>query len=1482
MSGNFEEFRAQGSELGLEGQELAKYVSEAQNAAREERALERQIEREREELAHEREREREERAHEREREGRAHELKMAELRSQTPAGDNNNRSNAIARPKLPQFSGDSDISCFFTHFEKIASILGIADVDLAAYLGSNISGKAAEIFVSLSTEEMDSYATVKSTLLQAFGKTADSYRQEVKTMKIDASETYNNFARRMKRVADLWIEAFGCDRTFEGLCELIYTDLFLGAVGPELRTYLKDRCEIRSVMELASFADRWSSIKRPQPPKKDREVRFQHSVNNNSDNSWRRASSDSDGSWRKVSSDVISKESQPKCFTCGEHGHKRYACPKNPLSYANKKRDSIPEIKFSFALDDVAPREYLVCGTVNGSRVSTIYRDTGCSTVVVAEDLLPNIDLSKCKRRSVMCYLGRVDTFPVVRCFIDCPYFQGWVDALRAPIKFCSVLIGNVPGAKAPESVSSEYEKDECKKDECKKGECKKGECKEDKCESDELTVPVPDSLQEHVSRKDVVAVVTRASREKSKHLHPLVLPQLKPLHVTPLEFAELQGSCKSLEEVREKEKIEKTIGVPGKRLFKFVTEKNLLYRECVESFRSDEIGKKTLVVPDQCRKTVLSIAHESPLAGHFSHRKTELRVRDHFYWPRLSTDVLKFCRSCDRCQRISARGAVKPAPLVKVPIITEPFSRVAIDLVGPLLPASAGGHKYLLTLIDYSTGFPEALPLKDIDSISVAEALLQIFSRVGIPREIISDRGTQFTSQLMGELHRLLGVKPIFCSPYHPAANGRVERLHSTLKTCLKKLCIDKPRDWHRYIVPTMFALREMPCDRTGFSAFELLYGRQVRGPVTVLRDLWEDTSIADTERPLFQYVIETRERLEDCAKLAAQNAGISAAKYKSYFDNKSQKRKFVPGDEVLVLLPSLKQKLLMAWSGPHRVLEQRGTVNYLIDFSGKEKVFHINLLKRYHRRAVKGLAHVADEVNEVRGGALEICKQCIITDDDDFDGNAMSQCKIEEIPVLSSGEECVPEISSELNSNAKCEIRELVSEYDDIFSQKPGRTDTVIHDIQLMTNEPIRPKMYPVPMHLQHHFDNEVDKLLELGIIQPSKSPYSAPVVLVKKPDGSYRMTIDYRGLNAITVFDAEPACNADAELHKFAGAEFFSELDVTKAYYQIDLSKRAQPLTAFPTKRGLMEFRRLPFGLVGACATYTRLMRIVLADLPNTTFYFDNIYVYSSVWPDHMTALRNVFERLRQHGLTAQPSKCRFGLKSLQYLGFDLEVGLLSPQEGKIKAIVSLPPPNTKKALRSFLGLVSFYRKFISQAATLTAPMSDMLRKGIKEPLEWSNPAKENFDKLKESLARKPVLKLPNPEEKFVLRTDASNTGLGAVLLQYHNNSPHPVAYASRKLLDREKNYSTIEKECLAIIFAAEKFRYYLLGKEFLLETDHKPLVYLNKAKYENSRIMRWALSLQPYRFTVIHIDGEDNVGADLLSRSEANAADGPTNA
>ncbi|XP_076058196.1 uncharacterized protein LOC143035258 [Oratosquilla oratoria] len=776
------------------------------------------------------------------------------------------------------------------------------------------------------------------------------------------------------------------------------------------------------------------------------------------------------------------------------------------------------------------PNTNYASGTINGSWTSTIVRDTGCNCVLVSEEAVPDADVSLCPKVSVADFLGRVNEFPVVRCYIRCPYYEGWVDAVRAPMKCASVLIGNVPGARDPSKPDPFPFKPHASSLDTTTHSTLPTGMQTSSAAAAPITKTVPPPTLTQESTFQINAVETR--RSKMKRVHPLQMPALQPLSVTPEEFCSLQESCPTLAGLWDKTKSEEMDQTKNGSSFQYLKIDGLLYRKCVLSTHVEKVGKLALVVPKECRPIILSVGHENPLAGHFSQRKTAMKIVDKFFWPGIAVDIRDFCRLCDICQRMSSKGRVRPVPLHPLPIITEPFSRVAIDLVGPLSPPSAEGHRYILTLIDFATGFPEAVPLKEVDSISVAEALLTIFSRVGIPREILSDQGTRFTSQLMAGLHKLLGVKPSFTTPFHPSGNGRVERLHGPLKAALRKMCTEKPRDWHRYLVPTLFALREIPSDRTGFSAFELLYGRTVRGPLSVLRDLWED-------RSTFSYVIELQDKLAQSAKtkIATQNADVSTARYKAYFDVRSQDRKFQPGDEVLILLPSDKSKLLVAWKGPYEVLEKRGKVDYVIDSPTGPKLYHANLLKKYYRRPSVAFAELLDEPSTIDDSPLhkEIC---------------LSEPEDSRLPVTPDGQtdetDSRPNVNPNLEGYQQTSLEELVSEYKEVFSDNPGCTSTVEHDIILTTTDRIHMKVYPVPVHLKPHFESEVERLFQQGIIQRSSSPHCSPVVMVRKSDGSYRMAIDYRQLNAVTVFHAKPVCNIEEDLYKFSGSKYFSELD------------------------------------------------------------------------------------------------------------------------------------------------------------------------------------------------------------------------------------------------------------------------------------------------------------------------------------------------
>ena len=296
-------------------------------------------------------------------------------------------------------------------------------------------------------------------------------------------------------------------------------------------------------------------------------------------------------------------------------------------------------------------------------------------------------------------------------------------------------------------------------------------------------------------------------------------------------------------------------------------------------------------------------------------------------------------------------------------------------------------------------------------------------------------------------------------------------------------------------------------------------------------------------------------------------------------------------------------------------------------------------------------------------------------------------------------------------------------------------------------------------------------------------------------------------------------------------------------------------------------------MPFGLADAQATCQRLVdnRLIKGAEGHATGYVDDIAVYSMSWKDHLDQLRDMFTRLRQAGLTVKLHKCRFGMNETEYLGHIVGNGVVKPCIDKVKAVNESPSPKTKKEVRSFLGLAGYYRKFIKNFADIAAPLTSLTKKTAPSNVKWTDECNEAFKQLKVCLCTEPVLKAPNLSKKFILQTDTCDYGLGAVLSQKdEEGTDHQILYISRKLLPRECNYAIIEKECLAITWAIDTLKVYLLGKHFILQTDHNPLKWLAKMKNQNGRLTRWSLSLQPYEFDIKHRPGKDNSNADALSR------------
>ena len=331
------------------------------------------------------------------------------------------------------------------------------------------------------------------------------------------------------------------------------------------------------------------------------------------------------------------------------------------------------------------------------------------------------------------------------------------------------------------------------------------------------------------------------------------------------------------------------------------------------------------------------------------------------------------------------------------------------------------------------------------------------------------------------------------------------------------------------------------------------------------------------------------------------------------------------------------------------------------------------------------------------------------------------------------------------------------------------------------------------------------------------------------------------------------------------------YVTKFDLLKGFWQVPLTDRAKEISAFVTPEGLYQYKVMPFGMKNSPATFQRLINKVIANLEDCEAYIDDVIIYSETWEKHRETIREFFRKLSEAKLTINLSKTEFGQAQVTYLGHVVGRGQVQPVNAKVEAIIKFPRPENKKQLMRFLGMAGYYRRFCSNFATVTEPLTKLLSK--KEKFNWSDQCEKAFEELKAMLQSAPVLTAPDFSSPFKLAVDASDVAAGAVLLQEDDESvEHPVCYFSKKFNKSQRNYSTIEKECLALLLALQHFEVYVSSSSLpvVVYSDHNPLVFLHKLKSKNQRLLRWSLMLQEYVLDIRHIKGKDNIIADCLSR------------
>lgn len=444
--------------------------------------------------------------------------------------------------------------------------------------------------------------------------------------------------------------------------------------------------------------------------------------------------------------------------------------------------------------------------------------------------------------------------------------------------------------------------------------------------------------------------------------------------------------------------------------------------------------------------------------------------------------------------------------------------------------------------------------------------------------------------------------------------------------------------------------------------------------------------------------------------------------------------------------------------------------------------------------------------------------------------------------------------------------------------FESSLALTSVTEHKIYVDPNiPPIKQKNYPMAPAIQEVVEAEVEKLLSLGHIEPSTSPWSSPLVVVNKSNGEKRVCVDFRALNKHTVKNSYPLPHLQSVLDSLKDSRIVSSIDLKSGFHQIPLEESSKPLTAFsvPGSGGLFQYRVMPFGLCNAPASFQHLMNVVLRPLiiqRKVYVYMDDLIVATRTYEEHHAVLDETFRLLRQAELSINWKKSTFLQPELEYLGHIVGQGHLRASPTKVAAVREFPAPRTVRQVRSFLGACAWFKRFIPAFSDLAEPLTRLLRK--TERWSWGEEQKRSFEKLKECLASPPILSCPDFSKPFVVETDASNVGLGAVLRQEVDGKPVVIAYASRTLNVAERNLATTHKELLGVLFGIEKFRPYIEGTHFTLITDHSSLQWLQGVKNPTGKFARWILRLSAFDFKVVHRSGSQIPVSDCLSRAPYN--------
>ena len=1344
--------------------------------------------------------------------------------------------------EIPKWKEGDSPSEFLAKYEQALIHNEVDRKEWGRLLRIYLSDSGQEAYHLINPDRLDDYLFVKGELLESLGDTPEGADKRWVTLHRVKGESSRALFRRVHTTGMRRMDGL---TSKEECCNRMILSKFLALLSPDCYTSVVAK-RPRTGHEAAKFAQEYEEevqfARSLQPKSSSGYYHSYHKREHHNYSSSGAPSSDrtSGGSHVGSSKPVVVSSTPvvnggkvekprndkrvPTCYGCGVVGHIRPNCP--------DKVRRVPSPK---------PSNFMtVDGFIAGVPVKNLRVDPGADRTVVRAEFVPEdaytggsirldswrgSQISVHQLAKVLVKVGKMSVLAEVAVVdvMDSPALLG-SDLGRVMTEFLMGCVMESWADKSEEVEQVRLTRAQAAKEKQLEEEDAKVSA-ESEC-SPSLLSELPDFPDSYFEEEEVVPTPVDELCMGEGSVVDFPLPNVKDCDVTQL--------------IREQEQDATLVNCMKKGVAK---EKGYgFHNQVLVHFTPDPLGDTTMrvVLPVGRRQQVMQLAHCHLAAGHFGFKKSFGKIATHFLWPGMWGDIRSFVKTCALCQKAAVMPNTR-VPLHPLPCVDEPFKKIAFDIVGPL-PRAHSGNKYILTTMCLFTKFPEAVPLRRVDNTTVLEAMIDIFSRYGIPSEILTDQGSVFTSRLTKQMNKSFGIHHIKTSPYHPQSDGALERWHACLKGMLKKTGLDLG-NWDKLLKYLVFAYRDTPHCVTGYSPFALMFGRDVRGPLDFLKSSWVDGGNDDPS--VHEWILSVRQKMADMAVIVTDRECKAKTKMKHFYDRSACEKSFVEGDLVLVKNPLKHGKLGPSWSGPFEIQRQVSPVTYDLHLPGskaRSHIWHANMLKKWHVPVDK------------------VCRVVTITDDE-CEGGAQRGVKL-------GCEGFVP------TAVEQDRLDSVLSLYSHVLTSVPGRTSMAELVIRTGSSQPVRSPFYQIPPRWKEEVKSQIDKLLELGIIRHSTSPWSSSIVLAKKKDGGVRPCIDFRAINAITEPDPYLMPLIEDILAMLATAKFLSKIDLAKGFHQIPISQGDCTKTAFCTPWGKYEFLFMPFGLRNGPAVFQRLMDRVL-DLERnfSQVYIDDIVIFSESWEEHCCHISQVLCKLGEAGLTANVSKCAWGQTQIEFLGHMVGQGLVSPAQAKVQAVRDFVMPTTKKGIRQFLGLAGYYRRFIDHFADHTYHLTEATRKLAPERVSSSSDLFDEFMYIKDALCVIPSLTLPVPTDEFLLQTDASGVGLGAVLSVIREKEELPVAFYSRKLLPRERTYSASELEGLAVVSAVDHFQPYLVTHPFIVETDHQALTFLSSAQYRNSRIARWALKLQMYSFSIRYRKGVLHVNADALSRLDS---------